>query len=80
MGYGQELHRQQQNDLFGKTPGFAPPANIYVSLHTASPGADGQTAGEATGGGYARVGTVPADWNPATLAVPSVIDNAMVRR
>ena len=75
MGYGRELNRQHQNDLFGKTPGFTPPTNIYVSLHTGSPGDDGQTANEASGGSYARKITAAADWNPATLASPSVLDN-----
>lgn len=51
-------------------------AHIYVSLHTADPGADGQTANEAIGSGYARADTVPADWGAASLAVPSVALNA----
>jgi hypothetical protein len=51
-------------------------ANIYVSLHTGDPGSDGQAGNEATGSGYARATTAPADWNIATDAVPAVTDNA----
>jgi hypothetical protein len=47
-------------------------ANIYVSLHTGDPGSDGQAGNEATGSGYARATTAPADWNIATDAVPAV--------
>jgi len=45
MSFGSELKRRQINGCFGKTPGFTPPANIFVSPHTADPGEDGRTAG-----------------------------------
>ena len=75
MSFGKELCRQLMNTVFGKTPAYAAPANYYVSLHTGDPGEDGQTANEATGAGYARVSTLPADWNPSTLADPALLDN-----
>lgn len=52
---------------------------MYVSLHTADPGTDGQTANEATGGGYVASGpTSSATWNAGTSANPNVITNAAV--
>lgn len=33
---------------------FAPPATVYVSLHTSNPGKSGSHANEVTGGSYAR--------------------------
>ena len=67
------------NSLFGKTSNFGALASrptIYVALSTADPLEDGSGVAEPTGNGYARVATTPADWNDATLADPSVIDNA----
>lgn len=78
MSFGRELSRQLLNEVFGKTPEYTAPANYFVSLHTGDPGEDGQAGNEATGAGYARVSTVPADWNPATLADPSLLDNLNV--
>lgn len=78
MSFGRELCRQMLNEIFGKTPEYTAPANYYVSLHTGNPGEDGQTANEATGAGYARKSTVSADWNAATLADPSLLDNLNV--
>jgi hypothetical protein len=49
--------------------------NIYVSLHTADPGEDGQGAGEVSGGSYARVSTAPADWDAASGADPATLEN-----
>lgn len=60
----------------GKVPADTDDGIWWVSLHTGDPGDDGQTSNEATGTGYARVSTVAADWNVATDATPSVLDNA----
>lgn len=51
---------------------------LYISLHTASPGVDGQTANEVSGGSYARVAVTSntTNWGAATNADPSVIANA----
>lgn len=76
MSFGRELNRQILNTIFGNVPVYSAPANYFVSLHTGDPGEDGQGGNEATGGGYARVSTEAADWNMATLADPSVVDNA----
>lgn len=51
---------------------------LYISLHTASPGVDGQTANEVSGGSYARAAVTSntTNWGAATNADPSVIANA----
>lgn len=51
---------------------------LYISLHTGSPGVDGQTANEVSGGSYARVAKTSdtTNWGAATNADPSVIANA----
>src|SRR5690606_40337569 len=67
------------NSLFGKTSNFGELASrptIYVALSTADPLEDGSGVAEPAGNGYARAATTPADWNDATLADPSVINNA----
>lgn len=59
-----------------KTAGTAPAGVGQVSLHTADPGVDGQTANEASGGAYAAQATTAATWNTPTTANPSVCTNA----
>jgi hypothetical protein len=44
----------------------------YLTLHTAAPGADGQSGNEATGTGYAATEVESTDWAAATAANPSV--------
>ena len=70
------------NSLMGKTSTFGalatPPGGaggMWAALATTAP-AEGGTFTEASGAGYARVQIAPATWNNATLADPSVIDNA----
>lgn len=67
------------NSLFGKTSNFGALASaptIYVGLSSADPTEDGSGNNEPSGGSYARVATIAADWNAATLADPSLVDNA----
>lgn len=52
------------DDLFG-IAAYTPPANIYVGLSTADPGADGLGVSEPSGGSYARVSTSSSDWTAA---------------
>ena len=59
---------------FGKTPvvsfpGASGGTSVYLSLHTANPGDDGQTAGEVTTttSGYARVNVPAANWANAVV-------------
>jgi len=50
--------------LFGKGSYTAP--TIYVGLSTADPTDDSSGLSEPSGGSYARVSTVPGDWNVAS--------------
>jgi len=50
--------------LFGK--GSYTPPTIYVGLSTADPTDDSSGLAEPSGGSYARVSTVGADWNVAS--------------
>lgn len=74
MSLSGRITRNLLDALFNNTA-FANLANVYVSLHTADPGEDGQSAGEVSGGSYAREQTAPADWAAASGADPSTLDN-----
>jgi len=52
--------------------------NIWVALYTVAPGEDGTGGTEVSAGGYARTAVTDTDWNEATDADPSVIDNSSV--
>lgn len=67
------------NSLFGKSSNFGALASaptIYVGLSSTTPTESGGNVTEPSTGSYARVATAAADWNAATDADPSVIDNA----
>ena len=68
-GYGRLIRRKMIDFVNGKAP--TAPTAWYVSLHTADPGDDGQTANEVTGTGYARKQLTggAADWAAASGAV-----------
>lgn len=57
---------------FGKSGPFSAYSPIFVGLFVGDPDSGGT---EVSGGAYARVSTVAADWNDATVADPSVTDN-----
>lgn len=67
------------NSLFGKSSNFGALASaptIYVGLSSTTPTESGGNVTEPSTGSYARVATAASDWNAATDADPSVIDNA----
>jgi len=67
------------NSLFGKSSNFGALASaptIYVGLSSTTPTESGGNVTEPSTGSYARVATAASDWNAATNADPSVIDNA----
>lgn len=67
------------NSMFGKSSNFGSLSSaptVYVGLSSTKPNADGTNVTEPSGGSYARVATAASDWNTATSADPSVIDNA----
>ncbi len=76
-GLGQRVIRELQNHLFGKAPDTTPAGVVFVTLFEGDPGVDGQGGTEANGAGFARVATTAATWNVATLADPSLTDNAL---
>lgn len=80
MGMSDYAREALLNSLFGKTSNFGVLASapaIHVGLSSTEPGSDGSNVTEPTGGAYARVATLAADWNVATQADPAVIDNAV---
>ena len=67
------------NSYFSKTSNFGALGSaptIHVGLSSTTPNNDGTNITEPSGGAYARVATAAGDWNSATLADPSVVDNA----
>lgn len=67
------------NSLFGKTSAFGALASaptIHVGLSSTAPTEAGGNVTEPSGGGYARVATAAGDWDAATDADPSVVENA----
>lgn len=79
MSFANRTAQALLNSLFGKTSNFgalATAPSIFVALSTTAPAEDGTNVTEPVGNGYARVASLPADWNLATLADPSVVTNA----
>lgn len=79
MSFSQRTAQALLNSLFGKTSNFGALASaptIYVGLSSTTPTETGTNVTEPSGGSYARVQTAAADWNAATNADPSVVDNA----
>lgn len=78
-GFGNTFKKTLSDGIF-RAQSFTMPASIYVSLHTASPGDDGQTANEVSTSGtaYARqlITSGSGTWAAATTANPSVLSNA----
>ncbi len=75
-GLGKRVIKEAQNHIFGKAPDTTPAGILWVAMFVGDPGDDGQSGAEASGGSYARVSVVAADFNAATDATPSVTDNA----
>ena len=64
--------------LFGKTSIFDTQPAIWVALFTTDPtdpGVSDAGSVEATGNAYIRIEAPDTDWNTATSADPSVLDN-----
>lgn len=78
MNYGKRYAGLLLAHSLGKTAS-PQPSNIYVSVHTADPGEAGQAPGEVTtvGTAYARLLTLPANWDTPTDATPAVSTNAI---
>lgn len=75
MSFFNALAQDILDDLFGKGA-FSPPT-IYIGLSSTTPTEAGANITEPSAGAYARITTSAGDWNSATLADPSLIDNAL---
>lgn len=67
------------NAIFGRTSNFGSlgsEPDKWIALSTTAPDEDGGNVSEPSGDGYDRVETTSGDWNDATDADPSVIDNS----
>lgn len=72
------LAAKVQDHIFMKTA-LAAPSNLWIGLSSTTPGSDGSNVTEPPGvDGYARVSTAGVDWTTATIADPSLIENATV--
>lgn len=81
MSFTQRTAQALLNSLFGKSSNFGALGSaptIHVGLSSTTPTESGGNITEPSTGSYARVETAAADWNAATNADPSVIDNAEV--
>lgn len=77
-GYGTTFMKALNDQVFGKAAFTNPNGVMYVSLHTADPGIDGQTSNEVSGGSYARKLTAATDWGASSNADPAITLNAAV--
>lgn len=80
MSFSNYTSQAVLNSMFGKTSNFgalASAPSMYIALFTTAPAEDGTGGTEVSGGGYTRVATTATDWDTATLANPSAIDNAI---
>lgn len=76
MSLANYAHQALLNYMFGNTSNFDVQPTIFIALSTGDVSAgDGTGFVEATGTGYAREAAPNTDWNAATLADPSVLDN-----
>lgn len=64
MSFSDYWENEILDHIFGKGS-YTAPANIFVALSTADPTDDASGIAEPSGNAYARVSTVPADWNAA---------------
>jgi hypothetical protein len=60
-------------------PAYAGYATLYIALSTTTPTEAGGNFTEPSGGAYARVSTVAADWSAASGTAPAVKTNSAVK-
>jgi hypothetical protein len=60
-------------------PAYTPPATMHIGLSSTTPAEAGTGATEPSGGAYARVSTVAADWSAASGTAPAVKTNTAVK-
>lgn len=60
-------------------PAWAPPTTLYLALSSTTPTEAGGNFTEPSGGAYARVSTVAADWSAASGTAPAVKTNTATK-
>ena len=60
-------------------PAYNPPATWHIGLSSTTPTETGTNFTEPSGGGYARVSTVAADWGAASGSAPATKSNTAVK-
>jgi hypothetical protein len=60
-------------------PAYTPPATMYIALSSTTPTDAGANVTEPSGGSYARVSTVAADWGAATGTAPATKANTATK-
>lgn len=75
MSFTNALAKALLDHYFMKTA-KSQPSNLWVGLSSTIPAEDGTNFTEPSGGSYGRVSTAGTDWNAATTADPSLLDNA----
>lgn len=82
MSFTNRTSQAVLNSVFGNTSNFgalASAPDLHLAASTTAPAEDGTNFTEPGGGvGYARVDVANTDFNAATLADPSVVDNSGV--
>jgi hypothetical protein len=64
---------------FFTDPAWTPPSTLYLALSSTTPTEAGGNFTEPSGGSYARVSTVAADWDAATGTAPATKANGAVK-
>ena len=60
-------------------PAYTPPTTMYIALSSTTPTEAGGNFTEPSGGSYARVSTVAADWSAASGTAPAVKTTTAVK-
>jgi hypothetical protein len=60
-------------------PAYTPPATMHIGLSSTTPTEAGGNFTEPSGGAYARVSTVAADWSAASGTAPAVKTTTAVK-
>lgn len=77
-GFTDSVETQILNHFTNKAAWTAP-TSLFIGLSSTTPNEAGGNITEPTGGAYARVATVAADWNTATGTAPVSATTATVR-
>lgn len=64
---------------FFTDPAWTPPSTLYLALSSTTPTEAGGNFTEPSGGSYARVSTVAADWDAASGTAPASKANGAVK-